>query len=152
MFIIGQDAWQLKEQRQFGIHLRMVLLDHHQVMTATPSDLLGDLSLGHACIHRRHRPGQVARGEQLLAGGDLVALARHLDLSQGLTAAMLDQTDQMGPVAMRAGRTHTLAVDRLALHDLAVRADDATGIRRCGGQTGDQMRHLLFKNIGIDLA
>ena len=74
------------------------------------------------------------------------------EASQGLTAAMLDQTDQMGPVAMRAGRTHTLAVDRLALHDLAVRADDATGIRRCGGQTGDQMRHLLFKNIGIDLA
>ncbi len=77
---IGHDALVLKKQRQFGIHLRMVLLDHHQILAATLADLLRDPALCHARIHRGHGSGQVARREQMLAGRDLVALGGHLGL------------------------------------------------------------------------
>src|SRR5262245_14184710 len=83
VLVIGHDPWQLEEQCQFGIHLWMVLLDHHQIMATTLSNLLGNLALCHACIHRRHRPSQITFGKQVLAGGDLVALGLHLGLSQG---------------------------------------------------------------------
>jgi hypothetical protein len=111
----GQQARQLKDQRQFGIHLRMVLRDHHQLLAATLADLLRDPTLSQARIHRCHRRGQVARCEPVLAGRDLVALGGHLGLGQALAARRLEQTDQIAPSARGAGPRHALAIDGLAV-------------------------------------
>ena len=66
-------------------------------------------------------PGQVAPGQQFRYHRDFVGFAVDCGLAQDIGAVVAHRTDQEGVLAVGAGAVHVLAIDRLAVEDLALR-------------------------------
>ena len=104
----GPDGQRRFAEYQVGrpVQGRLVLLDHHQVVSVLAADLLGQRRLRQQGIHRGDGAGQVAAGQQLGRHGDLVGLAVDRSLPQHITALVAHQTHQEGVRAVGAGAAH----------------------------------------------
>ena len=105
----------VEEQGNRIVKIGLVALDDHQVVALLIQNLLGKGSLCEQCVHRRDGATQITAIQQLRCGRDLVGLRLDGDLSQGPTALMLDQTEQVKLLSMGSYTTEFFAVEGLAL-------------------------------------
>jgi len=97
---MSQPGRLLKEEGDGLVEFRLVLLDHHQIVTTLLHNLLGQASLAQEGIYGDDHALQIPPSQEPGGRGDLVAFLVNRRLSEDNAAAMASEANQAGGLAM----------------------------------------------------
>jgi len=141
---MSQPGRLLKEEGDGLVEFRLVLLDHHQIVTALLHNRLGQASLAQEGIYGDDHALQIPASQEPGGRGDLVAFLVDRPLSEDNPAAMTGEADQAEGLAMSPHPPHLLAINGLALPLLACGGGDDASLAGLASKTFRITGQLLF--------